>query len=105
MQQTPIATMNIHHLGLTVPDAHAARDFFVAALEFGQVAERRKPLRPSQLSMILQVTIWIIRRFTEVNNKPNSAWVCVRKLSRGRARSFAHFYRISIKRSSHNSRT
>ena len=40
MQQTPIATMNIHHLGLTVPDVHAARDFFVAALGFEQVAER-----------------------------------------------------------------
>ena len=40
MQQTPIATTHIHHPGLTVPDVHAARDFFVDALGFEQVAER-----------------------------------------------------------------
>ncbi|WP_017300576.1 VOC family protein [Nodosilinea nodulosa] len=33
-------TQGAHHIGLTVPDLNAARDFFVDVLEFKQVAEK-----------------------------------------------------------------
>jgi len=32
-------TQGIHHLGLTVPDIHKAKTFFIEALEFSQVGE------------------------------------------------------------------
>ncbi|WP_281413273.1 VOC family protein [Leptothoe spongobia] len=33
-------TQGAHHIGLTVPNIDATRDFFVNVLEFKQVAER-----------------------------------------------------------------
>lgn len=37
--QTAHATRGAHHIGLTVPDIRAAREFFVEALGFSQVGE------------------------------------------------------------------
>ena len=39
MTATPDMTTGIHHLGLSVPNVGAARDFFVDALGFEQVGE------------------------------------------------------------------
>ena len=40
MSTTTASTRGAHHIGLTVPDIQAARDFFVDGLGFQQVGER-----------------------------------------------------------------
>lgn len=39
MSDNPAKTRGAHHVGLTVPDLRAARDFFVDALGFAEVGE------------------------------------------------------------------
>ena len=52
------STQGAHHIGLTVPDIDAARDFFVQALGFEQVAER--PAYPAVFVSdgVLMITLW-----------------------------------------------
>ncbi|MFT5111448.1 MAG: catechol 2,3-dioxygenase-like lactoylglutathione lyase family enzyme [Parasphingorhabdus sp.] len=51
-------TDGIHHLGLTVPDLNATRDFFIDALDFKQVGE--KPSYPAAFVSdgSILITLW-----------------------------------------------
>ncbi len=40
MSNISAVTQGVHHLGLTVEDIHATRDFFVAALGFSEVGQK-----------------------------------------------------------------
>ncbi len=58
MSTATARTLGAHHVGLTVPDVAAARDFFVQALGFSQVGE--KPAYPAKFVSdgTLMVTLW-----------------------------------------------
>ncbi len=51
-------TQGAHHIGLTVPDIQAARDFFVSALGFSQVGE--VPAYPAFFvsDQQIMITLW-----------------------------------------------
>lgn len=52
------ATRGVHHVGLTVPDLAAARDFFVDALGFAQVGERPDYPAAFVSDGVVMITLW-----------------------------------------------
>ncbi len=58
MSSATARTLGAHHVGLTVPDIAAARDFFIDALGFAKVGE--KPAYPAVFVSdgTLMITLW-----------------------------------------------
>lgn len=58
---TPVRTRGVHHVGLTVPEISATRDFFVQQLGFTQVGERPEYPAVFVSDGAVMLTLWQCR--------------------------------------------